>query len=294
MPITIQLIGGLGNQLFGYFAGRHASRTLGTRLFLNLSKQNYNSHKKSSILDLSFVTEEVSWSTKGSIIEKVVNAVPTWLLNSQQFSRRYLGYYRSEDLGFDSTLNRVKDGTLVSGYFQTHKYFEEEGGTSSFGELMPVNPSNWFSSMQEKARELGPIMVHVRRGDYLAPINQPIGVLGRGYFEESLEKVRLDAGHSDREIWLFSDSALEVQAELGRLSKNLRVIHPPAESNAAENMALFSMGSAHIISNSTFSYWGAMFSSNSSVIAPTKWFRDMEDPRDLIPPTWIRVNSKWM
>jgi hypothetical protein len=294
MPITIQLIGGLGNQLFGYFAGKHISRTLGTGLVLNLSKQKHNSHNKSSILDLSFVNEGVSWSEKGSVVERVVNAVPTWLFDSQRFSRRYLGYYRSEAVGFDSTLNRIKDRTLVSGYFQTHKYFEEEGGTSSFGQLVPVNPSSWFSSMREKAHELRPIVVHVRRGDYLASINQSIGVLARGYFEESLEQVRLNADHSDREIWLFSDSAPEVQAELAQLSKNLRVIHPPAESNAAENMALFSMGSAHIISNSTFSYWGAMFSKNSSVIAPTKWFREMEDPRDLIPPTWIRVNSKWM
>jgi hypothetical protein len=294
MSVTIQLIGGLGNQLFGYFAGRHISRILDANLVLNLEKQRFNAHDRSSILDLQFVTEATSWSTNGSVVEKLVNAVPSRLFDAQKFSRRFLGYYRSADIGFDSTLDLVKDGTLVSGYFQTHRYFDAEGGSASIGQLAPVRPSTWFSVMQEKARELNPIMVHVRRGDYLESINQSIGALARGYFEESLEKVRSDADNSDREIWLFSDSAPEVQAELSGLSENLRVIFPPTESKAVESMALFSLGSAHIISNSTFSYWGAMFSKNSRVIAPTKWFRGMEDPRDLIPPTWTRVTSKWM
>jgi hypothetical protein len=294
MSVTMQLVGGIGNQLFGYFAGKHVSRILGTELVLNLAKQKLNSHNKSSILDLNFVTEAVSWSSKGSQIEKFVNAVPSWLFDSQKISRRHLGYFKSRDVGFDSSLDEAKDGTLLSGYFQTYKYFEEEGGTPNLGQVLPVNPSSWFLDMQERAREVGPVMLHVRRGDYLAPINQTIGPLAPGYFEESLEVIRSNGSFSDREIWLFSDSPQEVKADISRLAKNLRVIHPPSESSAAESMILFSMGEAHIISNSTFSYWGAMFSQGSDIIAPTKWFRGMEDPQDLIPPTWTRVKSRWM
>jgi hypothetical protein len=30
------------------------------------------------------------------------------------------------------------------------------------------------------------------------------------------------------------------------------------------------------------------------VVVPTKWFKDLEDPRDLIPPSWRRINAPFL
>jgi hypothetical protein len=49
-----------------------------------------------------------------------------------------------------------------------------------------------------------------------------------------------------------------------------------------------------VISNSTFSWWGAWLNNNIEkiVIAPQKWFADDEmnkQTKDLIPEKWIRL-----
>ena len=76
--------------------------------------------------------------------------------------------------------------------------------------------------------------------------------------------------------------------------REVKFISMPLTSNPAEVMYLMSLGSGHIIANSTFSYWGAYLSKKSQIIiAPSKWFKGWEDPKDLINPKWVRVQSEW-
>jgi hypothetical protein len=60
-------------------------------------------------------------------------------------------------------------------------------------------------------------------------------------------------------------------------------------------MILMSRASDLIISNSTFSWWSAYISNKeTNVVAPNKWFRDLEDPKMLIPEHWHQVDSQWI
>ena len=56
-----------------------------------------------------------------------------------------------------------------------------------------------------------------------------------------------------------------------------------------------SLGRAIIISNSSFSWWSAFLSKEASLIlAPRKWFKGIQDPKDLLPPEWITLESDWI
>jgi hypothetical protein len=66
-----------------------------------------------------------------------------------------------------------------------------------------------------------------------------------------------------------------------------------AETEPLESLLLLGECQKICISNSTFGYWAAMLGNAENVVAPAKWFRNLEDPRDLLHPNWISIPSSW-
>ena len=59
-----------------------------------------------------------------------------------------------------------------------------------------------------------------------------------------------------------------------------------------EDLLLMSMCDNQIISNSSFSWWGAWLTRNKGVkIAPKKWFgvKGPSDQNDITPKNWITI-----
>jgi hypothetical protein len=64
---------------------------------------------------------------------------------------------------------------------------------------------------------------------------------------------------------------------------------------ALEEFKIISRSKRIVIGNSTFSWWGAYLAgSNANVVAPAKWFKHKQDPKDLIPPKWKTIQSSWI
>lgn len=292
MSVSIRLVGGLGNQLFGYFAGRYIASKLSTDLVLDLSQQKHNQHESSSILDLDLVEhDEVTFSPSRERADRLISLIPLKWTKVSDVSQRSLKCFHSRGLGWDPRLESVEDGSVISGYFQTYKYFSSHSKIHGMGRLTPKNPSDWYLKMSEKARAQRPVAIHLRRSDYQREINKSIGVLSTRFHMDALDRLATSQGNSGSEVWVFSDDIKSASYELRHVSQKIRLIRPPSNSTAAESMSLFSSASSHIISNSTFSYWGAMFGAGSAVVAPEKWFYLWQDPKDLLPPHWITAKS---
>lgn len=140
--------------------------------------------------------------------------------------------------------------------------------------------------------------LHIRRGDYVGSLKFP--TLPNHYYQQAVKTV-LDE-YPTTEILVFSDDIhwCRENADVIGLTDvrhafiegHVRPI-PPREriGEPADVYDLFLMVScdAHIIANSTFSWWGAYLSEQDFVIYPSLWFGPSVLPFFGFPPSWHRV-----
>jgi hypothetical protein len=243
--VEVEIRGGLGNQLFSYFAGLYLSELNDSKLKLKICQPATNETVHGdSIAELN-LKGDFFFEKERNLIEQFTKRLIAKLARSFRFFsfiRLHLsGQYNSNELGFDHKVKALKPPIVLTGYFQSWRFF--------------YAVRNYY----RKALEMLP------------------------------EAVKL------KPIWVFSDDLDRAKETLKDLPRyNFLWIKPPTLESAVESLLLMSLGSANVIANSTFSWWGAMLNTTSQVvIAPSKWFKSQEDPRDLIPDAWIRVESDW-
>lgn len=280
-----KLQGGLGNQLFIFYAGWMHWKATGqeVRFDISLIDRGFTAHgTKLTSFDLpkEIILENspIHWSEK-------------YLSN---IFRRRNAIYQQKGSGFDGVIGKEILPKIVSGYFQSwiyHDYFAQSPART----LELKSTSRWFKKFLRKMHEEKPISVHVRRGDYKKLVSS-YGLLDIQYFLDGVNALNLEAGLERRNIWLFSDSP----GDLGQLSSELsksfsvKVVEPPLHVDPAESMILMSKSAGLVISNSSFSWWAAAFSSDETpVVAPATWYQNMQLPELIHNPNWIQVPSSW-
>jgi hypothetical protein len=201
-------------------------------------------------------------------------------------------------IGYDKSLVAAQPGDYVVGYFQTHVYLDELRLANRMPNLALGEKSTWFVDKHQELMETNPIVIHVRRGDYLLEKNDFIGALSGDYFLNAFRLLENNSDHrtNNRPIWIFSDQPGVVKDEFNgiREFESAKFIEAPPGSDPAESLILMSYASSIVISNSTFSWWSAALSRGAKVVAPSKWFKKSEDPESLIPANWLRAVSSWM
>ena len=284
-PVTVRLIGGLGNQLFGYYAGAAVAGMRGTGLDIDLSHTRHGiTDHGIAITDFdlpgTWLPDRRWWSTPGRYPSrawaKAVRASP-WL-------QHRLRIHESTHVGHDPVLLQQPSGARLRGYFQSWKIAATalDFGTPRRPDLK--QPSDWARQWSARATVEKPIIVHVRRGDY-AKLPE-FGLLARDYYADGIERLR-QRGMTG-EVWVFSDD----HAAAAEVVDGLAV---EGDGSAAEEMWVMSHGGAHVIANSTFSWWAAwMNNPRTPVVAPSPWFSNGPVVEGLIPPEWDLVDATWM
>jgi hypothetical protein len=300
MGPIVHLSGGLGNQLFMYFAGIYLGTLLErTPLFYASQSKHDRSNKVSPLLDLD-LGEPIHSEPLGNLrIRYFFRFLAHGLLRalgvSREMKETLSRIHHVTEIGKDENLESVRAGALVFGYFQTFQYYSALLSSGRVSQPKPLEPSSWYQSAVDEIVKTRPIAVHVRRGDYLADENRKLGTLSMEYFQEAITCLKQTQPLlSKREIWFFTDSPDDLEAELSGLDiQGARLVREPKGTSTAEILCLMAKAEAIVVSNSTFSWWAGMLSESSVVVAPEKWYRDADDPRELIPPDWLRVKSRW-
>ena len=302
------LTGGLGNQLFQIARGLFISKNGSLLVDKSLGKSRVNQHgspEVSSYFDDSiYVDSKPNKDVLGSRIFNFAlrfgitsknrkfqkSLIPLvemlctigFLIRRGKFSR----FCISSGVGYDP---RCKARSAVQvGYFQTFRWLENPLVMSTFKNLRVKEVGRDLLNLQRAALKAKPLIVHCRFGDYKDELD--FGIPDRNYYQSALDLMYLRCDYS--EIWVFSDEIVLAKEKIpNRYHERVRWIGDVDNSSAASLEAM-RLGSGYIIANSTFSWWGAMLTANAGVpvVAPKKWFKNAEDPVDLIPNSWIRID----
>lgn len=289
--MTTRLLGGLGNQLFSYFAGASLAGQLDVGLTVDPSwiRSGMTDHGveiEKFELPGTWLPERKlrAWERPGSLPSRAVNKA----VRQSNAIGRLLRRHDSDVVGFDPRLLRRRRPAVISGYYQSWRYpdLAVRYGYPRRPDLK--TPSHWLDDLVGEASAKRPIAVHVRRGDYAHV--PTFGLLSIDYYRKAL--IRLRGQGLDGPIWLFTDEPYRVQEEFQDLHFD-RLIQSP-DGPAVEMLAM-SYAAAVVTGNSTFSWWAAWMSGLSEeVVSPMPWFRSRGEIPDLIPHKWQRVQASWV
>ena len=274
--VTVEITGGLGNQMFQYAAARSLALRLDAPLRLDLGFYRAGRHR-------TFELDRL--------------AVPPALLREAPASRlarlagRLLGQggasYEEPHFHYDPAFAALSAPVRLKGYFQSPRYFEAHADTIR-SELMPPAASD------AESRDLAAVLsaaesvaLHIRRGDYVtsAKAQAIYAQCTLGYYAEALSRLP-----GDGPVVVFSDDIAWARANLSS-PRRLVFAGEKAPRDGLADLHLMTRARHHVIANSSFSWWGAWLAGEDGVtIAPDRWFNDpaVRDG-DLFPPRWQRI-----
>lgn len=116
------------------------------------------------------------------------------------------------------------------------------------------------------------VAVHVRKGkDYMSR-NYYIGTCPPDYYRRAVELMRSKLGHP--RFYVFTDNPEWVKANFAFFDYTLVDRNPACGWGSHFDMQLMSLCRHNIISNSTYSWWGAFLNGNvdKMVVMPSVWF----------------------
>lgn len=290
MPgVTVELVGGLGNQLFIYAAGYELSRKLSCPLYIDTTW--FASHSDRTLGIDSFGIDAVFVSSRPLMhraqIELHKNLPNRFSQNSKIF--------KESSAHFDKEVSYLLVGSTLRGYFQSWKYFPCYAQEIRVQIANVINPSDWYQKLRtDYESDSRWIALHVRRGDYLnSKIRDLHGIVAVDYYARAIEKIDSQFD-TELPLKIFSDDSAAAQTIFRDFKHRIEYIHEPPDSRPIETMLLMSMSSGLITANSSFSWWAAWLGESATrpVVVPDPWFRSKSfNPEDLFLPNWIRLDS---
>ncbi len=185
--------------------------------------------------------------------------------------------------GFNYTPIKYFDKIRLSGYFQSEKFFDKE----YVRELFALDEERRTYIMEKYGHLLNQeiISIHVRRGDYVnRPLRQPVCCMP--YFRRAIAYFG-----KDKQYFVFSDDVKWCKKRFTGSN-----FHFPDRESPVTDLYLQSLCTHNIISNSSYSWWGAWLNNNPEkiVLVPKDWFgiqMKNYDLSDLIPEEWIKIRN---
>jgi len=291
--VIVKLMGGLGNQMFQYAAGRCLSLKNSCDLKLDLAFLKDKANKPKDFvfrdydldifdLQIDFSSPEEEFNLTRRSQNETINRILNKLLGKKK------SYFKQPYFHFDPSFYHKTPPLYLNGYWQSEKYFKPiESVIRKDFDFKELIPQHSISLAQEIAQS-NSICVNVRRGDF---INSKMhAVAGADYYKKADQIIKSKI--TDPHYYVFSDDVEWCTNNLQFFSPVKYISHFHAGKKFSHYLQLMSLCKHFIIPNSSFAWWAAWLSNNSEklVIAPEKWFNEgPKDTQDLLPEEWIKI-----
>jgi len=287
MICTVEIMGGLGNQLFQIFTLISYSLNEGVGFYFENKQITYGWRKKNYIDTpmLSFLKSYVRKVTKTSIFKESnainYNPIPSF--------------------------KKYNKNVKLDGYFQSYKYFENKKlniiSALKIHELQKQVKARFQSVSLISLNNT--ISIHFRIGDYIN-IEKGQTIMPITYYEKALEQLLTDTPEKQdwNVLYFFEKQDVErINTNIGKLKENPKFskltfipINHALIPEDWEQMILMSLCQQHIIANSSFSWWGAYLNLNNqrpNVYYPSQTFISKNDDeyKDYYLPHWKMIKK---
>lgn len=256
--------GGLGNQLFEYAFYKYNKKKNPKLKYIFLEGNSHNGFELTKWFNAELEPASLLW----------------------QIIFRFLYWCRYHNINLFNCISTEKDypiqnKTFIMGYWQDKRYL-----TSDFIKFRNLTLSDKNKKILNEILSTNSVALHVRRGDYLLPQYKTIygNICTTEYYEKAIHIIKREI--SNPTFYIFSDDIDWVKNNLPL--EDACYIDWNTGNQSIYDMYLMTNAKAHIIANSTFSYWGAMLSKSSLItIYPKKWFNSKFAVPNIFPQNWI-------
>lgn len=268
--VSVNIMGGLGNQLFQVCAAYAYAKQMGGKLQIQHKTEN---GKRPLYFD------SILSRFRDCIVGTVPSTLEVW---KEQMPTKYseIGPLRPQ-------------GKFLSGYLQSAKYFVNDTIKQDIQRLLAPdmvtlnNVKRKFAYLIKNSERV--VVIHCRQTDYLAAAAYH-GPLTGGYYKEAIQRVLQNVKNpifllcgDDASFWNTISSDISAIYDYEWL-------HMPPETDV-DSFILLQQFQNYILSNSTFIWWVTWLADSKYVIAPSRWFGPSgpSEYEDIYEDSWIRI-----
>lgn len=289
--IVVRIWDGLGNQLFQY-AYALSLKKRGYDVYLDLNKgfdDKFEKFKNFDVREIQLVNFNISLPhidiTKNQnfdFINQLNGKIDNRCIEHINDNGEHYYFYEENKQFYTHDAFELSDNTYVKGWFQSENYFK-----NCISEVLKDCSLKKEPKISEHLKEIvgnpNSCAIHIRRGDYVK-LNH---ALNKYYYKKALMYIKYKINNP---IFLvFTDNVEWVKRNLD-IDSNVYFIKDYGCYSDYEELYIMSLCKNNIISNSTFSWWGAWLNKNEDKIVATPnektWFPDQ---RGIIPEDWVCI-----
>lgn len=299
--IYLYLQGGLGNQMFSYAYGRMLQQLTNEKILINTIELEKDTQRDYSLKYLYLNDNVELLKANQKVINKIICKTKLFLVHKvmqhNKGNRSFIeankkGIYWSLDFLSYYPFQMYRKNKYVIGAIQTSKQVEEVKNVIKEELRVKIEPSTQNKFKIEELETCNSVCVHIRLGDYMHDQwKEKLQVCNEEYYKKGMKHIAEKV--ENPVFYIFSNTKKDIEWIKNNYKFHYNVKYIELDNPDYEELRLMYSCKHFIISNSSFSWWGAYLSNNEEkiVVCPDRWNNLNMPQEDIYVKEWVKVGN---